>query len=164
MTIDAAALTVTRRALIGGGIALLTGCTQYSAALPIPACDYVQVAIDLRRHPSLRVAPPASGAPTSEYCRGQPQHCSSTHVRDIRDSRAVATLADFVNARLEGWYEPMAGVPIPEIEIFFRRGEKTVATFGSGSSFFSRGGFPSQKIITAAAAEIATFHSLAHIR
>src|SRR5262245_35200630 len=93
MTLDATALAVNRRVFIGGAVAFLTSCTRYRAALPDPACDYVQVSVDLRRQPPLRIPPAAPDeAPTSGYCSGQPQQCSSTHVRDIREARAVSAL------------------------------------------------------------------------
>jgi hypothetical protein len=153
---------ISRRAFIALSGSALVSCSRGTSALPVGAVDLVQVTVDLRRVDMLNPVTPDE-APTSPYCGGKPKFCSSTHVRDIHDPAAIKSLADFVNARLDGWYEPMTGLPISTINVKFWREQKAVATFGAGTNFFSRGGFPSQKIIGAKANELTKFYKLAHL-
>jgi hypothetical protein len=39
---------------------------------------------------------------------------SNVDIGDIRDPNAIGALLRFVNALLDGWYEPWGGLPISE--------------------------------------------------
>jgi hypothetical protein len=153
---------ISRRTFIALSSSALVSCSRGTTALPVAATDLVQVTVDLRYN-DIRNAVTPDEAPTSPYCGGKPKFCSSSHVRDIHDPVAIKLLADFVNARLDGWYEPFTGLPIATIHVRFWREQKIVSIFGSGTNFFSRGGFPSEKIIAAKPNELAEFYQLAHL-
>jgi hypothetical protein len=50
------------------------------------------------------------------------------------------------------------------VKVYFWKEQRQVGTFGAGISFFSRGGFPSEKIIHASDEQIEEFYKLAHIQ
>lgn len=154
---------ISRRSLFIFVATSLAACGRGERARSIASADLLQVTADLR-HQIVTALPSGSDErPTSPYCGGRPQFCSASHVRDVRDPTAISAVISFVNARLDGWYEPWYGLPVPNLEIHFWQGNSRVGTFGSGTNFFSRGGFPHQKIISASAAEIGEFHRLVHI-
>jgi hypothetical protein len=135
---------------------VLFGCNRTVQLAPIASADLVQVTVDSRR---LAISALPKGSPemaVSKYCGGHPEWCSRKHVRDIRDTNAIAALIAFVNNRTSGWEEPWYGSPIPFIETILIKTEKIVGTFGAGEDFFSRGS-PSFMNRAASAAEIQTF-------
>jgi hypothetical protein len=157
---------ISRRTFISLLASALAGCSRGEPALPIVSADLVQVAVDLRLG-RMTITPATNGsseAPSSAYCGGQPQRCSLTHVRDIRDPLAIGALLEFVNTHLTGWYEPWYGLPIGDVEVYFLQQERRIGTFGSGSNFFSRGSFPQTKIIASSNIEIRKFRELVHIQ
>src|SRR5205823_1484818 len=60
-------------------------------------------------------------------------------VRTITDVGEVAALVAFCDARLDGWYVPIAGGPIPAVAAHYFEGSQFMEHLGAGPGFFSRG-------------------------
>jgi hypothetical protein len=60
-------------------------------------------------------------------------------VATVTEDREVAALVAFFNARLYGWYTPIAGGPIPAVSAHYFQAGKFTASLGAGPNFFSRG-------------------------
>lgn len=155
---------ISRRLLIPLFASAFAGVARGEPALAISSADLVQVAVDLRRMAVQPLPPGSDETPASPYCGDKPQWCSLTHVRDLRHPRVIGALMAFVNSYAEGWYEPWYGTPISRVQIYFWKEQHRVGTFGSGEKFFSRGGFPDDKIIHASDEQIEEFYKLAHIK
>ena len=48
----------------------------------------------------------------------------------------IGRIRSFVADHRSGWTQPWAGVPVPQIRVYFYDGERYVGRFGAGSRFF----------------------------
>jgi hypothetical protein len=151
-----------------GFLSLLLTAAAHDAtadeALAISNVDLIQVAVDLRRMTVSPLADQSDEFPSSPYCRGKPEFCSLKHVRDLRNPAIIDAVTAFVNQRLSGWRVPWFESPIDDVQLYFWRDQRHIATFGSGRNYFSRGTFPHHKFITASPDELEKFHKLARIK
>jgi hypothetical protein len=55
---------------------------------------------------------------------------------EIRDSRKIEQIAEFVDARRAGWTRPWYGIPVPSVCADFYDGSILKGHFGAGTNFF----------------------------
>jgi hypothetical protein len=57
--------------------------------------------------------------------------------KSISDSKKVAEIVSFVDARRTGWGTPWTGVPVPVVTAEIYKGQEFEGSFGVGENFFS---------------------------
>ncbi|MDQ0464763.1 hypothetical protein QO010_002547 [Caulobacter ginsengisoli] len=117
-----------RRALLALPAILTASCASVGGkTLPeVPTPDWIGVRY--------------TGDPNAAYA---PPFDRANRIDDLATRQA---LADFVNARRDRFSVPWAGAPIPEVTLYFYRGDKDLMIgFGIGASFFQRAIFETRQ-------------------
>lgn len=57
-------------------------------------------------------------------------------LKRIESSGDIQRISTFVAEHRAGWTQPWAGVPVPQIRVYFYDGDRYVGRFGAGPRFF----------------------------